>query len=44
VDLDDTYVEREAMPFDHMRTSLIVDPPNGMLPRLLPAEQARLAA
>jgi hypothetical protein len=44
VDVDDTYVEREAMPFDHMRTSLIVEPPNGMLPPLLPAAQARLAA
>ena len=44
VDLDDTYVELEAMPFDQMRTSLIVEPPNGMLPPLLPAAQARLAA
>jgi hypothetical protein len=44
VDVDDTYVEREAMPFDQMRTSLIVEPPTGMLPPLLPAAQARLAA
>jgi len=44
VDVDDTYVEREAMPFDRMRTSLIVEPSNGMLPPLLPAAQARLAA
>lgn len=44
VDLDDTYVERELMPFDHMRTSLIIDPQNGVLPPLLPAAQARLAA
>jgi hypothetical protein len=43
-DLEDDYVEREAMPFDHLRTSLIVDPPGGMLPPLLPAAQARLAA
>jgi hypothetical protein len=44
VDLDADYVEFEAMPFDHLRTSLIVDPPSGMLPPLLPAAQARLAA
>jgi hypothetical protein len=44
VDLDNDYVEREAMPFDNMRTSLIVEPRNGMLPPLLPAAQARLAA
>src|SRR4051794_28476264 len=44
VDVDDTYVEREAMPFDRMRTSLIVEPSTGMLPPLLPAAQARLAA
>lgn len=42
-DVDDTYVEREAMPLDHLRTSLIVEPPNGMLPALLPAAQARIA-
>jgi hypothetical protein len=44
VDLDDDYVEREAMPFDHLRTSLIVEPSNGVLPPLLPAAQARVAA
>ena len=44
VDVDDTYVETEAMPLDHLRTSLIVEPPNGMLPSLLPAAQARVAA
>jgi hypothetical protein len=44
IDLDDIYVEREAMPFDRMRTSLIVEPPDGMLPALLPAAQARVAA
>jgi len=43
-DLDDDYVERESMPFDRMRTSLIVNPPNGMLPPLLPAARTRLAA
>ena len=43
-DVDDTYVETEAMPLDHLRTSLIVEPPNGMLPSLLPAAQARVAA
>jgi len=43
-DVDDTYVETEAMPLDRLRTSLIVDPPNGILPPLLPAAQARLAA
>ena len=42
-DVDDTYVEREAMPVDHLRTSLIVEPANGMLPALLPAAQARVA-
>jgi hypothetical protein len=44
VDLDDTAVEREAMPLDHLRTSLIVDPPNGSLPALRQAAQARLTA
>jgi len=43
-DLDDDYVERESMPFDRMRTSLIVNPPNGMLPPLLAAARTRLAA
>jgi hypothetical protein len=31
------------MPLDGLRTSLIVDPPNGMLPPLLPVAQARIA-
>jgi hypothetical protein len=44
VDLDDTFVEREAMPLDRLRTSLIVDPPNGTLPALLPSAKARVAA
>lgn len=42
IDLDDTFVEVEKMPLDGLRTSLIVDPPNGMLPPLLPAAQARI--
>src|SRR5262245_25712622 len=44
IDLDETYSEVERMPLDGLRTSLIVDPPNGMLPPLLPAAQARKAA
>ena len=43
-DIDDTYVEFEAMPLDGLRTSLIVDPADGMLPPLLPHAQARVAA
>ncbi len=43
-DVDDTYVESEVIKVDRLRTSLIVDPPNGMLPPLLPAAQARVAA
>lgn len=44
VDLDDTYVETEAMPIDRLRTSLLIDPPNGLLPPLVPAARARIAA
>lgn len=44
VDVDDTYVEIEAMPLDGFRTSLIVDPPGGVLPPLLPAARTRIAA
>jgi hypothetical protein len=44
VDVDDTYVETEAITLDGLRTSLIVDPPNGILPSPLPAAQARAAA
>jgi hypothetical protein len=44
IDIDDTFVEVEQMPLDGLRTSLIVDPPNGMLPPLLPAAKARIAA
>jgi len=43
-DVDGTYVEFEAMPLDGLRTSLIVDPPNGRLPPLLPQAEARIAA
>jgi hypothetical protein len=31
------------MPLDGLRTSLIIDPPDGMLPPLLPVAQARIA-
>ena len=41
VDIDETYVEIEAITLDGVRTSLIVDPPDGMLPPLLPAAQER---
>jgi hypothetical protein len=43
-DIDETYVERESIRVDRLRTSLIVDPPNGMLPPVLPEVQARIAA
>jgi hypothetical protein len=43
VDIDDASVEVEHMPLVGLRTSLIVDPPNGMLPPLLPIAQARIA-
>ena len=42
-DIDDSFVEFENMPLDGLRTSLIVDPPDGMLPPLLPVAQARIA-
>jgi hypothetical protein len=44
IDIDDGAVEVEQMPLDGLRTSLIVDPPEGVLPPLLPIAQARLAA
>jgi hypothetical protein len=44
VDIDDTFVETEVFKLDGLRTSLIVDPPTGVLPPLLPAAQARAAA
>jgi len=43
-DLDADYVETEVIALDGLRTALIVDPPNGMLPSLLPSAQARIAA
>jgi hypothetical protein len=43
-DVEDDYVETEVIALDGLRTSLIVDPANGMLPPLLPAVQARIAA
>jgi hypothetical protein len=43
-DLDADAVEVENMPLDGLRTSLIVDPPDGMLPPLVPAAKARIAA
>jgi len=43
-DFGDDYVETEVIPLDGLRTSLIVDPPNGMLPPLLPAAQTRIQA
>ena len=43
IDIDDTFVEVEQMPLDGLRTSLIVDPANGMLPPLVPAARARIA-
>ena len=43
IDIDDTFVEVEQMPLDGLRTSLIVDPPDGLLPPLLPAAKARIA-
>ena len=42
--MDDTFVETEAMPLDGLRTSLIADPASGMLPPLVPAARARIAA
>ena len=44
VDIDDADAEAEAMAMDGLRTSLIVEPADGMLPPLLPAARARLAA
>lgn len=43
-DLDGQYGEGEAIKFDGLRTSLIVDPSSGVLPALLPAAQARIKA
>jgi len=43
-DIDAEFAEREAMALVGLRTSLIVDPVDGMLPPLVPAARARLAA
>src|SRR5262249_27018006 len=43
-DIDDTYVETDVIQLDGFRTSLIVDPPNGMLPPTVPAAQERAKA
>ena len=43
-DIDDTFVETEVYALDRLRTSLIVDPPTGRLPELLPSARARIAA
>lgn len=43
-DIDETYAEREAMTLIGLRTSLIVEPGDGMLPPLLAAARARIAA
>ena len=42
-DVDEAFVEVEVYHLDRLRTSLIVDPPNGMLPPLVPAAQTRIA-
>jgi hypothetical protein len=42
-DIDDTFVETEVYELDRLRTSLIVDPPAGRLPDLLPSARARIA-
>jgi len=43
IDIDADSVEVENMPLDGLRTSLIVDPADGLLPPLLPAAKARIA-
>jgi hypothetical protein len=41
-DVDEAFVELEVFKLDGLRTSLIVDPPAGRLPSLLPAARERL--
>jgi hypothetical protein len=41
-DVDESFVETEVYKLDGLRTSLIVDPPSGMLPDLLPAARKRI--
>jgi len=43
-DVDEAFVEVEVYNIDRLRTSLIVDPPNGMLPALVPTAKARIAS
>ncbi len=43
VDIDDAFVETEVLGLDRLRTSLIVDPPNGRLPQLVPAARERIS-
>jgi hypothetical protein len=43
-DVDDAFVESEAIKLDGLRTSLLIDPADGSLPALLPAALARTAA
>lgn len=43
IDVDDTFVEVGQLPLHGLRTSLIVDPPDGLLPPLLPIAKARIA-
>jgi hypothetical protein len=43
-DVDEAFVETEVIKLDGLRTSLLIDPPNGVLPPPLPAAQARIAA
>jgi hypothetical protein len=43
-DVDDTFVETEAIELDRRRTSLIIAPSNGRLPDMLPSARARIAA
>jgi hypothetical protein len=42
-DIDDNFVETEVYALDRLRTSLIIDPPTGRLPDLLPSARARMA-
>ncbi len=42
VDLDSTFVEVEAIPLDGLRTSLLVDPPDGRLPPMVAAAFERI--
>ena len=43
IDVDDTFVEVGQLPLHGLRTSLIVDPPDGLLPPLLPIANRRFS-